>query len=254
MNRLFTVHAEATTGFVIAIQLANNSIKEIYVDRIPHIISCHLQSVNFYGVDIFATRTLLGTFLNDDRLGFVRYIRTLRYDNDFIVTWEESLDCLPHHLSISLNSRKGVIDEQELEQMIGMAKFQYIPQDELITVCVTATHLYDYLAHLTTCTQENSVFKPQTDVNLELVTQGRNLISTWTENDEDIQYLIFLLIKDEIHHSTDYLPTNETAHIVEKYDPCVQYMAVLYMTTNLDVDYLLDAALYEPGRWFVTVV
>ncbi|KAF6770633.1 hypothetical protein AHF37_10821 [Paragonimus kellicotti] len=268
---------ENYSSFIVAIQHANNSIEEINVDRLPDAIPCHLQAVEFYGVDNWATRTLLGTFLNEQtvefygvdnwatrtllgtflneqRFGFVGYIHTVRFDNEFIITWEVSSMCHPIRLHVSLNSRNGLIDEQELPAQTEVAKFQYIPQDDQIIVCVTSSHLYDDWEHLTTCTQETPVFRPKMDVKLELATHGNNLMATWTKNSHDIQYLMFLLIKDESLNATDYLPANQTVHAFAHYDPCAYYMAVLYVTTNTGLEYLLDVALYEPGRWFVNVV
>ncbi|KAF5404579.1 hypothetical protein PHET_02088 [Paragonimus heterotremus] len=211
----------------------------------PHAIPCYLQTVKFYGVDNWANRTLLGTFLNEQRLGFAQYIHTLRYHNDFIVTWEESPECYPIRLSISLSSWKGLIDVQEIPAQTEMAKFQYIPQDDQITVCVTSSHLYDDFEHLTTCTQETPVFRPKMDMKLELATNGSNLTAAWTENSKDTQHLIFLLIKDERLYTIDYLPANQTVHTFG-HDPCAHYMAVLFVTGKTGLDYFVDAASYKP--------
>ncbi|KAF7258893.1 hypothetical protein EG68_03884 [Paragonimus skrjabini miyazakii] len=238
----------------MAIQHANNSIEEITVDRLPNAIPCYFQTVKFYGVDKWATRTMLGTFLNEERLGFAQYIHTLRYDNEFIVTWEDSPVCPPISLSISLNSRKGLIDMQEMPAHIQMAKFHYTSQDDQITVCITSSYLYDDLEHLTTCTQETPVFRPKMDVKLELATNGSNLMATWAKNSIDTQHLLFLLIKDGSFIRTDYMPASQAVHIFNHHDPCAHYMAALYVTTKTGLDYFMDAALYKPGRWFLTVV
>ncbi|KAF5404581.1 hypothetical protein PHET_02090, partial [Paragonimus heterotremus] len=146
--------------FVVAIQHADNSIEEVELDHdafINYAMPCYLQSVRFYGWQTLDIKELLGIFSNDNNPGFVGHIHTLRVGGEYIISWDALYDCPPEQFSITLNSKEGKLGEQELMAKVTYAKFQHIPEDDSITVCITSVHFDNKLEELSSCTSATQV-------------------------------------------------------------------------------------------------
>ncbi|KAF7253097.1 hypothetical protein EG68_07045, partial [Paragonimus skrjabini miyazakii] len=244
--------------FVISIQHADNSIEEVELDHesfINYAVPCYLQSVRFYGWQTVDTRELLGMFPNAKRPGFVGQIHTLRVGGEYIVSWDKMYDCPPDQFSITLNSKEGKLGEQDVTAKATYAKFQHIPEDNSITVCITSVYFGNKLEELSSCTPETTVQSEsylgntlEANWNLELVPDEEEEVMTamWQAIDDNYKSLMILSICDMDHWKFDVPTTDQSATVTHYYDPCMHCTVALYATDTFEVDYLLGTAVHEP--------
>ncbi|KAF8565483.1 hypothetical protein P879_03951 [Paragonimus westermani] len=237
--------------FVVAVQHADNSLEEIELDHesfINYAVPCYFQSARFYGWQKLGTKELLGTFSNEDGPGFIEKIHTVRVGDEYFVSWHELDDCPPDQFSIILNSKKGQLDNQDAVMTATFTRFQHIPGDDPITVCITSVYYGARLEELSVCMLETPVHNSQANGTLQLVPDEQALKAMWSSQDNNYEFLTLLVICDMHSRKFDVPPTDQSTTVFYNYDPCIHCTVALYAVDKFEIDYLLGAAVHKPGK------